>query len=87
MLRQLATGTRGWITSGFLAREQDPLLRDEFEEDVNPDSTSPTLALVAAKHEGLDRQQQRLNSKDHGVHNPNGIHRVKNQALEGADVA
>ena len=34
---------------------------------------------MSAEHEGLDRQQQRLHPQDHGMHEPDGIHRVKNQ--------
>ena len=42
---------------------------------------------MSAEHEGLDWQQQRLDPQDRGVHEPDSIHRMQNQTLEGADVA
>ena len=45
------------------------------------------LASVPAEHEEPDRQQQRLNPQDHGVHEPNGVHGVQNEPLGGTDVA
>jgi hypothetical protein len=44
-------------------------------------------ASVPAEYEGLDRQHQRLDAQDHGVHEPDGVDCVKNQTLGGADLA
>ena len=45
------------------------------------------LASVPAEHEEPDRQQQRLNPQDSGMHDPNGVHGVQNEPLGGTDVA
>src|SRR4051812_47309361 len=42
--------------------------------------------LVSAKHEGLDRKHQRLDPEDHGMHEPDGIDRMENEAPRGAGV-
>jgi hypothetical protein len=50
-------------------------------------STEPIRAAkdsVPTKHEGLDRQHQRLDPQDYGVHDSDGIHRVKDQTPDGA---
>ena len=40
----------------------------------------PDNPLVSGKHEGLDRKHQRLDAQDHGVHNPDGVDRVEDEA-------
>jgi hypothetical protein len=45
------------------------------------------LASVPAEHEELDRQHQRLNPQDHGVHDPDGVHGVENEPFGGTDFA
>jgi hypothetical protein len=42
---------------------------------------------VSAEHQSLNRQHQRLDPQDHGVNEPDGVDRVQNQALGGAEAA
>jgi hypothetical protein len=42
---------------------------------------------MPAKHQGLDRVNQRLDAQDHGVHEPDRIHPVQGQPLQDADLA
>jgi hypothetical protein len=45
------------------------------------------VALVAAQHQRLDRQQQRLYPQQHGMHQPNGIDGMQPEAFRRAELA
>ena len=42
---------------------------------------------MPTEHEGLDGEHQRLDPQDHGMHKPNRIHRMENDAFDSADIA
>jgi hypothetical protein len=46
-----------------------------------------THASMSAEDEGLDRKNQRLDPQDHGMYEPDRIHRVENQPLGRPDFA
>ena len=72
----------------FLAlRSHDTWNYQAFLAHAMPVSDAPTPPLVTGKHQGLDRQYERLDAQDHRVHDPDRIHHVEIDFLARAQVA
>ena len=54
--------------------------------DKQPAADLAVAASVPGKHQGLDRQQQRLDAQDHGVNERHGVDHVQREPSARADV-
>jgi hypothetical protein len=84
-IKSLITFRNGFTVDPAGQPRIDPLLTGRGNDrQAWPTSRN---ASMSTEHEGLDRQQQRLDPQNRGVYKPDGIQRVKNQALGSANGA